>query len=73
VAPPAQDPDAMDVDRVWQNTCTYKCYNCGKEGHMRWECPEPLKKKFNIWSIQTNLYSQEGLDALLTILQEKGF
>jgi hypothetical protein len=40
---------------------------------MKRECPEPPKKKFNVRSINTELYSQEDLQALAAILREKGF
>jgi hypothetical protein len=63
----------MDVDRVRQNVRPSTCYNCGKEGYMKRECPEPPKKKFNIWSINTEDYTQEDLQALAAILREKGF
>src|SRR5882762_748583 len=41
--PPQRDPNAMDVDR--NRTCggNRTCFNCGKEGHFRAQCPEPQK------------------------------
>ena len=59
----------MDVDRQK----TIKCYNCGKEGHMKKACPEPPKKKFNIRSIEVDKYPEDDLKALAAILREKGF
>ena len=63
----------MDVDRARQTLRVFKCYSCGKEGHMKRECSEPPKRKFNIRSIKTEDYSQDDLQALAAVLREKGF
>ena len=43
IPPPQQDPNAMDVNR--SKTCggNRTCFNCGKEGHFRAQCPKPQK------------------------------
>jgi hypothetical protein len=67
------DLNVMDVDTSKMKVGAFKYYNCGKEGHMKWECLDPPKKKFNIRSIQVDHYTQEDLQALTAILREKGF
>jgi hypothetical protein len=70
---PRGEQAPMDVDRAQQTAHPFTCYNCSKEGHMKRECPEPPKKRFNIQSIKTEDYTQEDLQALAAILREKGF
>jgi len=46
-ANPAQpkDPNAMDVNRTCTRGGNRTCYNCGKEGHFKAQCPKPCKPR----------------------------
>src|SRR5882724_1882930 len=46
-ASPSQpkDPNAMDIDRMHTRGGNRTCYNSGKEGHYKAQCPEPHKPR----------------------------
>ena len=45
IPPPQRDPNAMDVDRGKTRGGNRTCFNCGKEGHFRAQCPELQKPR----------------------------
>ena len=46
----------MDVDALKRNN---NCFNCGKPGHFRHNCPEPLKGQINVRNLAFNLTDEE--------------
>jgi hypothetical protein len=58
---------AMDVDAARQQN---RCYNCGKVGHFKRDCPDLLKQKFNARALAMDLSDEEKQELVDQILPE---
>jgi hypothetical protein len=46
----------MDVDALKYNN---NCFNCGEPGHLRRNCPKPLKGQINMHNLMFNLTDRQ--------------
>ena len=51
----------MDIDKIKQNN---RCYGCGKLGHFRRDCDEPVKPFVNVRQMALNLTDEERSELL---------
>jgi len=73
-ASPAQpkDPNAMDIDRMRTRGGNRTCYNCGKEGHFKAQCPEPRKPRQARTTEMTNEENNEYVRTTQEEMKRRG-
>jgi hypothetical protein len=55
----------MDVDGMRKSNL---CFNCGKTGHFRRDCPVPDKRTLNVRAIAMELSPEEKNELLATLV-----
>lgn len=64
-------PMDVDVDKQGQRGRPYRCYNCGKFGHLKKDCPDPPKRKFNLRELVSEIEAEDADSEILQQLAEK--